>query len=717
MKKGKTKTRTPRLQPYFVRRIGLVLAGLWLISMLLLTVGTAQYVLDELVESGYDFPEYVGRSGGLEEYYPTEERMALGETREHRPGGSDYCMLNGITRTTLYNGPPTLSYYPHDPLWGGIYRDRWNNLNTAILFLDNEENILHQNGDFLYFYYQTADSWAAQKESLDGYAWVDLSNEEDPRYSFLRTQYVGLGPIDTLYDWEAVRMTGYFDGSRFEPLSMALADYWAYADAVEQLSPFVSEETDHTTGSSTVGSTTSNSGSSTGSISSDSGSGPEYTMAQLDAMGLIEWKERYDHAADAPADKALVTIYGRYPEMMLYDGDPVRYRGQVYDDLVTLLQQEGYYRSGEGSNRFHQRTSQYSLFNSVLFGVRTYWDFSDYDFASDEPWPDPAVTMVTAVQASPLLIAAGYLRNVYLITAALVLAAFFWLRSLVKKHVAQPLTELNSGMADGWVHLPARFTTPELAETQELAGHYRTTQQTLYSQKNEVARLTAALHYAETAEDNRRQMTSHIAHELKTPLAVIHSYTEGLQEHIAEEKRDKYLEVILSETERMDAMVLEMLDLSRLEAGRVKLSRDEFSLQELCRSVFDKLELALQAKELQVTYTCYCSDIVIADESRIRQVMENFATNAIKHTPHGGEIRIRVTADYSGHTFSMENDGENLPAEVLDKVWDSFWRQDESRTSPGTGLGLAICKGIITLHGGTCAAYNTKKGVEFRFRI
>ena len=713
MKKGKTKTRTPRLQPYFVRRIALVLAGLWLISMALLTVGTAQYVLDELVESGYDFPEYVGMSGGLDEYYPTEERMALGETREHRPGGDSYCMLNGITRTTLYNGPPTLSYYPDESWFGGIYRDRWNNLNTAVLFLDNEENILHQNGDFLYFYYQNTDSWAAQEEDIDGYAWVDLSDEEDPRYAMLRTQYVGLGIIDLMYEYEAIRMTGHFDGSRFEPLSMALADHWAYAVAVEQLSPSVSEEVDHSSGSSTVGSTTSNSG----GTSSDSGSGPEYTISQLDAMGLVEWEERYDHAADAPADKALVTIYGRHPEMMLYNSSPVRYQGQVYDDLVTLLGEMGYYRD-KGSYTFHQGASQINLWNTVVFGARTYWDFSDYDFTSDEPWPDAELTMLTAVQASPLLIAAGYLRNVYLITAALVVAVFFWLRSLVKKHVAQPLSELNSGMADGWVHLPTlRRQSAELAELQTLTDHYHANQKTLHFHKNEIARLTAALHYAETAEDNRRQMTSHIAHELKTPLAVIHSYTEGLQEHIAEEKRDKYLEVILSETERMDAMVLEMLDLSRLEAGRVKLSRDEFSLQALCRSVFGKLELALQAKELQVTYTCFCDDTVTADEGRIRQVLENFATNAIKHTPHGGEIRIRVLRDSSGTTFSMENDGENLPTEVLDKVWDSFWRQDESRSSPGTGLGLAICKGIITLHGGSCAAYNTKKGVEFRFRI
>ena len=487
---------------------------------------------------------------------------------------------------------------------------------------------------------------------------------------------------------------------------MALADQWAYADAVEQLSPSVSEEGDHSSGSSTHSNTT-----------SDSGSGPEYTISQLDAMGLIEWEERYDHAADAPADKALVTIYGRYPEMMLYDGDPVRYRGQVYDDLVTLLGTMGYYRD-KGSHTFRQGASQISLWNTVVFGCRSYRDFSEYDFTSDEPWPDPAVTMMTAVQASPLLLAAGYLRNVYLLTGALVLMAFFRLRSLVKKHLAAPLTEINQSITEGWVHLPTlRHHPAKLTELQQLAGNYTATQQTLNGNKNEIARLSTALSYAEKAEENRRQMTSHIAHELKTPLAVIHSYTEGLQEHIAEEKREKYLEVILSETERMDGMVLEMLDLSRLEAGRVKLAQDEFSLLQLCRSVFDKLALALQAKGLRVSYTCFCDDTVTADESRIRQVLENFATNAIKHTPMGGEIRVQVTRDSRGTTFAMENDGENLPREVLGKVWDSFWRQDESRSSPGTGLGLAICKGIVTLHGGTCEARNTVRGVEFRFRI
>lgn len=289
---------------------------------------------------------------------------------------------------------------------------------------------------------------------------------------------------------------------------------------------------------------------------------------------------------------------------------------------------------------------------------------------------------------------------------------------MVRDQVHYPLQQISQGIEDSWSYLPLlQDDPPKLAETKLLFEQYQRTKQQLFVHKNERNRLQTALNYAQTAEKNRRQMVSHIAHELKTPLAVIHSYTEGLQEHIAEEKREKYLQVILSETERMDAMVLEMLDLSRLEAGRVKLARDEFSLLQLTESVFDKLAMAMEAKALRVSYTCYYDAMVTADESRIRQVIENFATNAIKHTPAGGEIRIRIFSDRQGTVFSIENDGKNLPPAVLNKVWDSFYREDESRSSPGTGLGLAIAKNIITLHGGECRAANTRNGVEFRFRI
>jgi signal transduction histidine kinase len=236
-------------------------------------------------------------------------------------------------------------------------------------------------------------------------------------------------------------------------------------------------------------------------------------------------------------------------------------------------------------------------------------------------------------------------------------------------------------------------------------------------QRNEITRLNTALEYAKAAEENRRQMTSNIAHELKTPLAVIHSYAEGLKEHIAEDKRDKYVDVILAEAERTDGMVLEMLDLSRLEAGKVKLSRDEFSLADLTKAIFEKLQMAAEAKELQISYEFPEQSTIVADENRIAQVVENFATNAVKYTPAGGSVTVRIQNNRGKTTFSIENDSKPLSAEALAKVWDTFYRVDESRSGGGTGLGLAIAKNIVELHGGKCSVRNTKTGVEFQFTI
>ncbi len=658
MKKKKLHVRSVRVQ--LLGRIAIALWSLWLLCMVLLTVGTAQFILEELTKESYEFPHYTANSGNLDDYYPTDEGTVRPE-HMNLPGAVDYCMLKSITTTDVFISSPAMA----ETLFRGIYRTVWPDSNTAVLFLDGEGNIAHQTGEFLYFDYSVTDIWGVTQRA-DGYAWIDLSDRADERFTLLRQQYTG-SPY--LFMWDTACMTGWFDGSRFEPLYLAVTD-----------------GRDIQTG------------------------------ADADNPNSVIWHEHFDLTANAPSGKELVTIYIHQPTLRLSESQPVRYQGQRYDDLVTLLQEEGYYYNTDG--RIHQSRSQRSLFNSVFFGVRSFWDLSGYDFTSNLPWPDPALTMVTAFQASPLRIAMDYLLIVYLLTATLVLVIFLVIHRTVKRHLTAPLQEINRAISNGWHHLPTLRNQPSAWEdVQELTGHYLATQQKLSADKTELARLSAAVGYAKTAEGNRRQMTSHIAHELKTPLAVIHSYTEALQERIAEEKRDQYLSVILSETERMDGMVLEMLDLSRLEAGRVKLAQDEFSLLEMTRDIFARLDMALQAKKLHVSYQCYYNSIVTADESRIRQVIENFATNAVKHTPTGGEIRVHIYTNGDGTIFSMENDGENLPANVLDKVWDSFWRQDESRTSPGTGLGLAIAKGIITLHGGTCAAYNTNRGVEFRFRI
>lgn len=134
-------------------------------------------------------------------------------------------------------------------------------------------------------------------------------------------------------------------------------------------------------------------------------------------------------------------------------------------------------------------------------------------------------------------------------------------------------------------------------------------------------------------------------------------------------------------------------------------------------NIFEKLDMAIQAKDLMIEFAFPNDFTVTADEGRIAQVIENFATNAIKYTPIGGHIQVRIQTGRNGTSFTIENDSEPLSDDVLTKVWDTFYRTDESRSGGGTGLGLAIAKNIIELHSGKCSVRNTKTGVAFTFTI
>ena len=156
----------PRLLPWFARRVGLVMLGLWLLTMSLLTVGTAQYILKDLVAACEEYPKYVDAISDLGRCYPTEEGEVPSSYRQW-PGGIDYCMLRGISQGNLYVNSPSLNSYPdgqyNTSSWRGIYSNILSTrLKTAVLFLDSEENVLHQSGNFFYFQYLTASNLATR---------------------------------------------------------------------------------------------------------------------------------------------------------------------------------------------------------------------------------------------------------------------------------------------------------------------------------------------------------------------------------------------------------------------------------------------------------------------------------------------------------------------------------------------------------------------------
>lgn len=682
MKRKEKERRGVRSLTAVTVRVGALLLAVWLAGMGCLTVGTAQYVLREIANAGLELAWQTARSGGIDYLYGDQS-----DTGQKSPGLVEYRMLNSINHAAnVFVSTPGLDIYP-GPDNTNIYRDLYAYCQTATVFTDSEGQIIHRSGDFLYFSYVTADVWRAQEEEVAerGCGWIDLSGErdapQDTRYEFLRIKYAG---VHSLYDYEVLRITGYFDGSRIEPLALAILSENSVQRAIDGI--MEENNTDYV----------------------------EYSLSALDAEGRVEWDVRFDRTASVPLDKNLVTVYALRPEMMLYDpGGSITFQGYKYDSLLSCLSEpcEPFLPTDYASSEFH-------LTRTTVFDYRYFYDRSDYDPETAAEPLEPEYVLMTAVTANPLLIAMSFLRNVYIITFALTLIGFLLLRRAVKKHLVKPLAEVNEAIASGWSHLQTyRDAPPKWREPRELVEHYRQTQDTLRVRKNELTRLTTALEYAKTAEQNRRQMTSNIAHELKTPLAVIHSYAEGLKEHIAEDKRDKYIDVILSEAERTDGMVLEMLDLSRLEAGKVKLSRDDFSLITLTRFIFEKLEMAAQAKELQIDFHFPEDFTITADESRIAQVIENFATNAIKYTPIGGHIIARIEHRRTEAAFSIENESAPLSNEALNKVWDTFYRADEARSGGGTGLGLAIAKSIVELHGGKCSVRNTKTGVEFGFTV
>lgn len=703
----KRKNPPPSLRA-FTLRLGAMLLVLWLLCMGTFTYGTAQYTMRQLCEGGYDFSETVGMYGQLNSLYDNFDDEFWNKQRS-RPGRIEYAMLHGIASAGFGVNSPKGYYY--GAVIPSIYDSENIRCQTAVMILDPEGGVIHQSGDFVYFYYSTEETWKQGEMTDDGYGWLDLSDETDTRYDIFRSMYAG---TRSLYDIRVLRLTGYFDGSRFEPTAMAFMTDSSYYQALEKIAPEPGIEPD---GSVTV--EESEDGKSitvtvTGGCTAYDGS---YTESQLDMLGAVEWEVRFDDGQTF-LEKDLVTIYATSPEISIYEpGGKVRYQGtEEHESLLALLHtMDGYQDSG--SARFYGGASKFSLFDSVIFSSYKYYDLSDYDLTANDPFPDADFTVMTAVQGSPLLMAMRYLKYVYVATAAVALAIFFALRGMVKTNLIAPVEAINKGIREGWTHHPwlGGVRLSEWTEAQELVEHYKATQAQLQANKDKIVRLKTALEYAKTAEQNRRQMTSSIAHELKTPLAVIHSYAEGLKEHIAEDKRDKYLDVILAESERMDGMVLEMLDLSRLEAGRVKLSREKFSLADLTKATFERLERAAEAKELQLEFHFFDEGIVVADESRIGQVVENFATNAVKYTPVGGRISVMLERKAPNVVFTIENECSQLSSEALQKVWDTFYRADEARSGGGTGLGLAIAKSIIDLHGGKCAVQNTHRGVAFSF--
>lgn len=218
-------------------------------------------------------------------------------------------------------------------------------------------------------------------------------------------------------------------------------------------------------------------------------------------------------------------------------------------------------------------------------------------------------------------------------------------------------------------------------------------------------------------EQQRREFVATVSHELKTPLAIIRAYSEGLLDGVSVEKQGKYLRVIVDETEKMDSLILAMLENARLEAGAEKPDIRKQDLAAFVKKITRRMQQAFVTAGL-ILQEEICQEYVWRgfDTVLLERAVSNFLANALHHTAPGGSVVVTVTPE----RVAVENEGASIPAEDLEKIWDRFYKADKSRAREqgrGSGLGLTIAKNILLLHHAEFGAENTDSGVRFWFSL
>lgn len=226
-------------------------------------------------------------------------------------------------------------------------------------------------------------------------------------------------------------------------------------------------------------------------------------------------------------------------------------------------------------------------------------------------------------------------------------------------------------------------------------------------------------------EEMRTQFISDVSHELKTPIALIQGYAEGLVENVNndDESRKFYAEVILDEADKMDKLVKQLLELMKIEYGKREFNNVKFDIVALIKEVFKKCDVMIKEQNIKVYLKNNEPIFVLADDFYIEQVITNYVTNAIKYSQEvNGKRKIEVKVEETPENTvkaCVYNTGKNLSESEMKKIWGRFYKLDSSRNreNGGTGIGLAFVKAVMSNYNNKFGVENKAEGVEFYFEL
>lgn len=312
--------------------------------------------------------------------------------------------------------------------------------------------------------------------------------------------------------------------------------------------------------------------------------------------------------------------------------------------------------------------------------------------------------------------------------ATVIISAF--VASLISKRFTSPILQLNDitkKMAKLDFEQKYRINDSD-DEINELGKNINTMSDKLESTIKQLretnSELEKDIEEKSKIDEMRKQFISDVSHELKTPIALIQGYAEGLIENVNtdDESRKFYAEVILDESNKMDVLVKQLLELMKLEYGKREFTDGKFDIVELINEVIRKCNVMLEENHIQVIFDEKEPIYAYADDFYIEQVMTNYFTNAIKHAKEvNGEKQIKITIQNVDDKIrvSVFNTGDKIPEEDLTRIWGRFYKVDDSRNreNSGSGIGLSIVKAIQNNYQNEYGVRNLSNGVEFYFDI
>ena len=298
----------------------------------------------------------------------------------------------------------------------------------------------------------------------------------------------------------------------------------------------------------------------------------------------------------------------------------------------------------------------------------------------------------------------------------------WWLSRRLSRPMLE-LAELSQRMAD--LDFNAKFTSRQDNEIGFLGKHMNqlseTLERTISELKTSNNELQKDIERKTQIDEMRKDFLSNVSHELKTPIALIQGYAEGLKECINDdpESRDFYCEVIMDEAGKMNAMVKNLLSLNQLEFGNDVTAMERFDLVDLVKNVLHSVGILLEQKGIQLIFQAEEPVYVWADEFKVEQVVTNYISNAINHCEQERIIEVKLQKKEDSVRMSVFNTGSPIPEGELDKIWIKFYKVDKARTREygGSGIGLSIVKAVMESMNKDYGVKNYDNGVEFWFEV